>query len=159
MIEYIRNTRPYFATTLRRTNTVLFCFSPTAYVKLFFSFRLHPNLLFFSFPASPGVCVAIEDSRTGAASALAAGWRYEKLMTKRVDWTSGADDDDDGDADNKCTCVWVGVAPHAHFEGRFKFETIRSHASARKRFQDKGLAHFFDAASAANAAADDAAED
>jgi hypothetical protein len=74
------------------------------------------------------VCVAIEDSFVivvveGVSKAIR---RYEKLVTKRVDWTAGADDDDDGDADNKCTCVWVRAARALRGEIQ-----VRNHPFAR----------------------------
>ena len=46
----------------------------------------------------------------------------------------------------------------AAFEGAFRFETFRSLVSARARFKDVGLAHFFDAAEGSVAAADEVAE-
>jgi len=49
--------------------------------------------------------------------------------------------------DNKCTCVWQGTAPKALFK-KFKFETLRTEAAARKFLADINLAHFFDAAAA-----------
>jgi hypothetical protein len=52
--------------------------------------------------------------------------------------------------------VWHDRLPA--FEGAFRFETFRSLVSARARFKDVGLAHFFDAAEGSVAAADEAAE-
>ena len=92
--------------------------------------------------------------------------RYEKLMTRRIDWaSSGAEADDavggasaEAAKPNACACVWSGTTASPAFEGAFRFETFRSHASARARFERVGLAHFFDAAAGAVAAADEAAE-
>ena len=116
-----------------------------------------------------GVCVVIEDGFCvvvveGVSKAIR---RYEKLMTRRIDWSStGAEEDDVGDGDEKidvgkrnaCVCVWSGTTASPAFEGAFRFETFRSHTSARARFKDVGLAHFFDAAAGSVAAADEAAE-
>jgi hypothetical protein len=59
---------------------------------------------------------------------------------------------------NACVCVWSGTTASPAFEGAFRFETFRSLVSARARFKDVGLAHFFDAAEGSVAAADEAAE-
>jgi U4/U6 small nuclear ribonucleoprotein PRP3 len=118
------------------------------------------------------VCVTIEDSFCvvvveGVSKAIR---RYETLMTRRIDWSSTADEVDVRDAtledgsrerrvQNMCTRVWSGTAARPSFQGKFRVETIRSLGSARKRFQDVGLAHFFDAAAACVAAKDEALED
>lgn len=79
--------------------------------------------------------------------------RYEKLMMRRIDWNvklDGEGDDDDGEDPgpaNKCSCVWKGTAPKPAFK-KFRFETLRSEAAARKYLADMNLAHFFDAAAA-----------
>ncbi len=116
------------------------------------------------------MCVVIEDGFCvvvveGVAKAIR---RYEKLMTRRIDWSStGGEDDDVGDEQNDdgscgkrnaCVCVWSGTTASPAFEGAFRFETFRSLVSARARFKDVGLAHFFDAAEGSVAAADEAAE-
>ena len=119
--------------------------------------------IFITFSVIPiGVCVQIEDSFTvvvveGVSKAIR---RYEKLLGRRIDWTSSTEDDETlVDLGNKCTCVWSGTTPSPTFSGKFRFETIRSVPSARKRFNDVGLAHFFDAAEASVAAVDEAALD
>jgi U4/U6 small nuclear ribonucleoprotein PRP3 len=109
-----------------------------------------------------GFCVVVVE---GVAKAIR---RYEKLMTRRIDWSStGGEDDDVGDEQNDdgscgkrnaCVCVWSGTTASPAFEGAFRFETFRSLVSARARFKDVGLAHFFDAAEGSVAAADEAAE-
>lgn len=82
--------------------------------------------------------------------------RYEKLMMRRIDWNvkldvdAAVDDEDDDEeegARNKCTCVWKGTAPKPAFK-KFRFETLRTEAAARKFLADMNLAHFFDAAAA-----------
>lgn len=125
----------------------------------------------FSFQPDPitGVCVVIEDEFCvvvveGVSKAIR---RYEKLMTRRIDWastgasyeeTAEAVSNEDDAKRNACVCVWSGTTASSAFEGAFRFETFRSHASARARFERVGLAHFFDAAAGAVAAADEAAE-
>ena len=122
------------------------------------------------------MCVVIEDGFCvvvveGVAKAIR---RYEKLMTRRIYWSStGGEDYDVGDERtaqtncsydgsggkrNACVCVWSGTTASPAFEGAFRFETFRSLVSARARFKDVGLAHFFDAAEGSVAAADEAAE-
>ena len=128
------------------------------------------SLCHFLFCVPTGVCVVIEDGFCvvvveGVAKAIR---RYEKLMTRRIDWSStGLEDDDVGDERtddgsggkrNACVCVWSGTTASPAFEGAFRFETFRSLVSARARFKDVGLAHFFDAAEGSVAAADEAAE-
>ena len=94
--------------------------------------------------------------------------RYEKLMLRRIDWNAPADDEDheeEEDEDfsedagggarrgrNACRCVWKGAVPAPAFRGKFRVETVRSEAAARKYLADVGLAHYFDAAAAAGAA-------
>ena len=86
--------------------------------------------------------------------------RYEKLMMRRIDWNvkldgetedmeDDADDDDDTALENKnkCTCVWKGTTTKPSFK-KFRFETLRTEAAARKYLADMNLAHFFDAAAA-----------
>lgn len=82
--------------------------------------------------------------------------RYEKLMTRRIDWNVkldadaavGKDEDEEGNApENKCTCVWKGATTKPSFK-KFRFETLRTEAAARKYLADMNLAHFFDAAAA-----------
>ena len=135
----------------------------------FFFLSLTPcRCVLFCVPT--GVCVVIEDGFCvvvveGVAKAIR---RYEKLMTRRIDWSStGGEDDDVGDERtddgsggkrNACVCVWSGTTASPAFEGAFRFETFRSLVSARARFKDVGLAHFFDAAEGSVAAADEAAE-
>ena len=129
-----------------------------------------PVRLFSSQPDPiTGVCVVIEDAFCvvvveGVSKAIR---RYEKLMTRRVDWastgasyeeTAEAVSNEDDAKRNACVCVWSGTTASPAFEGAFRFETFRSHASARARFERVGLAHFFDAAAGAVAAADEAAE-
>ncbi|EEH53912.1 U4/U6 small nuclear ribonucleoprotein Prp3 [Micromonas pusilla CCMP1545] len=91
--------------------------------------------------------------------------RYEKLMMRRIDWNvkldsadaaASEDEDEDEDAQqrNKCTCVWKGTSPRPNFT-RFKFETLRTEAAARKYLADINLAHHFDAAAACVAVNDD----
>ena len=80
--------------------------------------------------------------------------RYEKLMMRRIDWTAPLDDgaeeeEDPAAAANKCTCVWKGTTTMPTFRGKFRFETVRSEAAARKYLADMNLAHFYDAAAAA----------
>ena len=115
------------------------------------------------------MCVVIEDEFCvvvveGVSKAIR---RYEKLMTRRIDWastgasyeeTAEAVSNEDDAKRNACVCVWSGTTASSAFEGAFRFETFRSHASARARFERVGLAHFFDAAAGAVAAADEAAE-
>ena len=125
----------------------------------------------FSFQPDPitGVCVVIEDGFCvvvveGVSKAIR---RYEKLMTRRIDWastgasyeeTAAAVYNEDDAKRNACVCVWSGTTASPAFEGAFRFETFRSHESARARFERVGLAHFSDAAAGAVAAADEAAE-
>jgi U4/U6 small nuclear ribonucleoprotein PRP3 len=91
--------------------------------------------------------------------------RYEKLMMRRIDWNvkldsadAAASEDEDKAEDaqqrNKCTCVWKGTSPRPNFT-RFKFETLRTEAAARKYLADINLAHHFDAAAACVAVNDD----
>ena len=90
--------------------------------------------------------------------------RYEKLMMRRIDWNARTDvdgateyDDDTPlgeEAANKCTCVWKGTSPRPNFT-RFKFETLRTEAAARKYLADINLAHHFDAAAACVAVNED----
>ena len=80
--------------------------------------------------------------------------RYEKLMMRRIDWSAPLDDaadeeEDPAAASNKCTCVWKGATTTPTFRGKFRFETVRSEAAARKYLADMNLAHFYDAAAAA----------
>ena len=80
--------------------------------------------------------------------------RYEKLLMRRIDWNikldaDAAEEDEDEDAapENKCTCVWKGTTTKPSFK-KFRFETLRTEAAARKYLADMNLAHFFDAAAA-----------
>lgn len=94
--------------------------------------------------------------------------RYEKLMMRRIDWNAQTDvdgameyDDDTPlgeEAVNKCTCVWKGTAPKPSFK-KFRFETLRTEAAARKYLQEMNLAHLFDAAAACVAVSADFDED
>ena len=108
------------------------------------------------FPSPPpaGVCL-VSDSFCviiveGGVKAVR---RYEKLMMRRIDWTAPLDDgaeeeEDPAAAANKCTCVWRGRRRRRR-RGKFRFETVRSEAAARKYLADMNLAHFYDAAAAA----------
>ena len=94
--------------------------------------------------------------------------RYEKLMLRRIDWNAPADDEDPEEEEDEdfsedagggarrgrdaCRCVWKGAVPAPAFRGKFRVETVRSEAAARKVLADVGLAHYFDAAAAAGAA-------
>ena len=96
--------------------------------------------------------------------------RYEKLMMRRIDWNAqvdgenGAEPEYDDDtplgeeAVNECTCVWKGTTPKPSFK-KFRFETLRTEAAARKYLQEMGLAHLFDAAAACVAVSADVDED
>lgn len=109
----------------------------------------------FPFPPPAGVCL-VSDSFCviiveGGVKAVR---RYEKLMMRRIDWTAPLDDgaeeeEDPAAAANKCTCVWRGATTTPTFRGKFRFETVRSEAAARKYLADMNLAHFYDAAAAA----------
>lgn len=85
--------------------------------------------------------------------------RYTRLMTHRIDWANakparqkgaGAlaeeeeEDEDEGPA-NWCKTVWQGTVARAAFE-KFTIEQCRNAAGARKFLQDKGVAHYWDAA-------------
>jgi U4/U6 small nuclear ribonucleoprotein PRP3 len=89
--------------------------------------------------------------------------RYEKLMMRRIDWNvkldadaaAGDNEDDDGlVVENKCMCVWKGTTTKPAFK-KFRFETLRTEAAARKYLADMNLAHFFDAAAACVAIQED----
>ena len=96
--------------------------------------------------------------------------RYEKLMMRRIDWNAqvdgenGAEPEYDDDtplgeeAVNECTCVWKGTTPKPSFK-KFRFETLRTEAAARKYLQEMGLAHLFGAAAACVAVSADFDED
>jgi len=166
VIEENRDTRPE---TRRRRFFPPFFATPRALLPLppkLTAYRPSVRLLALS---HAGVCAVIEDAHCvvvveGVSKAIR---RYDKLMTRRVDWAStGLDVADDAAGGssaaeakpNACACVWAGTTASPAFEGAFRFETFRSHASARARFEQVGLAHFFDAAAGAEAAADEAAE-
>ena len=74
----------------------------------------------------------------------------------------GVEYDDDTplgeEAVNECTCVWKGTTPKPSFK-KFRFETLRTEAAARKYLQEMGLAHLFDAAAACVAVSADFDED
>ena len=119
----------------------------------------------------PGVCLITESFcivivEGGVKSVR----RYEKLMMRRIDWNAqvdgenGAEPEYDDDtplgeeAVNECTCVWKGTTPKPSFK-KFRFETLRTEAAARKYLQEMGLAHLFDAAAACVAVSADFDED
>jgi U4/U6 small nuclear ribonucleoprotein PRP3 len=79
--------------------------------------------------------------------------RYEKLMMHRIDWTLTNDDYTDEEIEraenNKITLVWKGSGPQRKMK-RFRFETLRTEAAARKYLEgDYNCANYFDAAQSA----------
>jgi len=79
--------------------------------------------------------------------------RYEKLMTRRMDWKLTNEDYTDEEIEraenNKCTLVWKGSGPQRKMK-RFHFETLRTEAAARKYLEtDFNCANYFDAAQSA----------
>lgn len=120
-------------------------------------------------PATAGVCLITESfCIVIVEGGIKSVRRYEKLMMRRIDWNAQTDGDgameyDDDtplgeEAVNKCTCVWKGTAPKPSFK-KFRFETLRTEAAARKYLQEMNLAHLFDAAAACVAVSADFDED
>uniref|UniRef100_A0A7S0T3W0 Uncharacterized protein n=1 Tax=Mantoniella antarctica TaxID=81844 RepID=A0A7S0T3W0_9CHLO len=115
-----------------------------------------------------GVCLITESfSIVIVEGGLKSVRRYEKLMMRRIDWNIKLDaaaaedqheDEEEDGAENKCTCVWKGTSPKMAFK-KFRFETLRTEAAARKLLADMNLAHFFDAAAACVAIQDDFLDD
>ena len=89
--------------------------------------------------------------------------RYEKLMMRRMDWKLTNEDYTDEEIEraenNKCTLVWKGSGPQRKMK-RFRFETLRTEAAARKYLEtDFNCANYFDAAQSAVSVDDDEDED
>ena len=109
-------------------------------------------------------CVVVEGGRKAVT-------RFDKVMTRRIDWSivdppPGPDDPDDpvscaaaaaaaeaaaaeeeAAGPNKCTRVWRGLVDSAKLR-RFKFELMKTAAGASAYLADKGLKHVWDLASA-----------
>lgn len=81
--------------------------------------------------------------------------RYEKLMLKRIDWNAGGADAGDGDGDassegkkNYCYLVWSGMVKEPAFKGKFRTDEVMSEFSARRVFEERKVAHYWDIAAA-----------
>ena len=89
--------------------------------------------------------VAVEGTNKGLK-------RYEKLMLRRMDWQLTNDDYTAEEIkraeNNMCALVWKGSGPQRKLK-RFRFETLRTEAAARKYLDDFGCANYFDAAQSA----------
>eukprot|EP00877_Chromochloris_zofingiensis_P011346 jgi/Chrzof1/6465/Cz18g12030.t1 len=86
--------------------------------------------------------------------------RYHKLLLRRIDWNArgddlavtapGADEDDEG-ADvadkppNSCYLVWEGIVKDGAFK-EFTKHDVSSAGAARRLLEERGVAHYWDAA-------------
>jgi U4/U6 small nuclear ribonucleoprotein PRP3 len=113
-----------------------------------------------TFPVS---CVICE----GSAQAI---HKYIRLLTVRMNWTSGPDGDEEDDDDdnameeeldneetnqqqvqqphkfdptNRCILIWQGMATKRNFP-HFSFQTVDAPEQCRKILKQKGLAHYWD---------------
>lgn len=77
--------------------------------------------------------------------------RYNKLMTRRINWETAVKEEDEEDAEdaprptNKCELVWQGSVARPNFD-RFNVEQFRSAAAARKYLSDANVGHYWDLA-------------
>jgi len=85
--------------------------------------------------------------------------RYKKLMLRRIKWSGeNNDDEEESDSDDeetnhtektalkntaRCALVWEGVT-HKRIFTSFKFQECNSAVTARKVFEAKGVAHYWD---------------
>lgn len=117
----------------------------------------------------PGALVLVEGGNWGVH-------KYSKLMMKRINWNrKGGENEDDEDSDEdsddededegqgaggaggkkgngagpggRCELIWRGTVPKRYFT-EFRFEEVKTVATARKLLEGKGLVHFWDAVAA-----------